>query len=106
LLYPAVMAFLEQLARSVRDQEALGLTVDRGVLNQVASLNQQLGQRCAALEEALQQAAPDAHGHLRHCADSLMPLMGQLRETVDALEVLVDDDLWPLPTYQELLFFR
>ena len=105
-LYPAVMAFLEQLARSVRDQEALGLTVDRGVLNQVASLNQQLSQRCAALEEALQQAAPDAHGHLRHCADSLMPLMGQLRETVDALEVLVDDDLWPLPTYQELLFFR
>ena len=105
-LYPAVMAFLERLARSVRDQEALGLTVDRGVVNQVASLNQQLGQRCAALEEALQQGAPDARGHLRHCADSLMPLMGQLRETVDALEVVVDDDLWPLPTYQELLFFR
>jgi len=25
---------------------------------------------------------------------------------VDGLETLVDDDLWPLPTYQEMLFVR
>jgi glutamine synthetase len=105
-IYPVVMAFLECLARSLRDQEALGLTTDHSVVNQVGSLNQTLLQRCAALEEALQQPPDDLHGHLRHGADTLMPLMGQLRETVDGLEALVDDDLWPLPTYQELLFFR
>jgi glutamine synthetase len=32
--------------------------------------------------------------------------MGRVREAVDGLEASVDDDLWPLPTYQELLFVR
>jgi glutamine synthetase len=32
--------------------------------------------------------------------------MGQIRAAVDGLEAVVDDDLWPLPTYQELLFVR
>jgi len=36
----------------------------------------------------------------------LMPLMHQLREAVDGLEALVDDNLWPLPSYQEMLFIR
>jgi glutamine synthetase len=105
-IYPVVMGFLEQLARSLRDQESLGLTVDHSVVHQVASLNQRLGHQCAALEEALQHAPDNLHAHLSHCAESLMPLMGELRESVDGLEGLVADDLWPLPTYQELLFVR
>jgi glutamine synthetase len=105
-IYPVVMRFLEQLARSLRDQESLGLTVDHSVVHQVASLNQRLGHQCAALEEALQHAPDNLHAHLSHCAESLMPLMGELRESVDGLEGLVADDLWPLPTYQELLFVR
>jgi len=32
--------------------------------------------------------------------------MGELREAADALEGLVDDTAWPLPTYQEMLFVR
>jgi glutamine synthetase len=32
--------------------------------------------------------------------------MGEVRAAADGLEALVDDDLWPLPTYQELLFVR
>jgi glutamine synthetase len=43
---------------------------------------------------------------MRHCADQLMPLMGELRAAADALEALVDDAAWPLPTYQEMLFVR
>ena len=35
-----------------------------------------------------------------------MPAMERVRELADALEGLVDDTLWPLPTYQELLFIR
>ena len=37
---------------------------------------------------------------------SVLPAMGALRETADALERVVADDLWPLPTYQEMLFMR
>ena len=32
--------------------------------------------------------------------------MAALRETADALEGMVADDLWPLATYQEMLFIK
>ena len=38
-----------------------------------------------------------------HAADQIAA-MGELRDAVDALEALVPADLWPLPTYAELLF--
>jgi glutamine synthetase len=105
-IYPVVMQSLEGLARSLRDQEAIGLPSDRSMAETIATLNSQLVQRCGALEEGLGNPPHDTHGHLHHCAGTLMPLIGSLREAVDGLETLVDDDLWPLPTYQELLFVR
>ena len=105
-IYPAVMASLEQLAASTAAQEALGLVVDRSLLEQMAALTQQLLSACAGLQEALETTPADAHQHLRHCADVLLPLMSGVRSAVDALEVLVDDEQWPLPTYQEMLFQR
>ena len=105
-IYPVVMEFLGRLARSLRDQEDLGLPLDRSLASAVATLNRRLLEGCTALEEALAQAPHDSHGHLRHCADTLMPSMGEVRAAADGLEALVDDDLWPLPTYQELLFVR
>ncbi|MDR2761877.1 MAG: glutamine synthetase III [Planctomycetaceae bacterium] len=41
-----------------------------------------------------------------YCCSKILPAMQLLRETVDKLEELVDDELWPLPTYTELLFSR
>jgi len=105
-LYPAVMEFLERLTRSLRDQQELGLAPDRSLASQVAGMNQQLISQCAALENALHAPPHGAHAHLRHCADTLLPLMQEIRSAVDSLEALVDDSLWPLPTYQEMLFVR
>ena len=105
-LYPAVMEFLERLTRSLRDQQELGLAPERSLPSQVAGMNQQLISQCAALENALHAPPHGAHAHLRHCADTLLPLMQEIRSAVDSLEALVDDSLWPLPTYQEMLFVR
>jgi glutamine synthetase len=105
-IYPVVTEFLDRQAHALRDLEALGLPADRSLAAKVAGLNQQLLQKSSALEEALQHAPHDVHGHMHHCSDSLMPLLGELRGVVDGLEGLVDDDLWPLPTYGEMLFFR
>ncbi|MFZ9287469.1 MAG: glutamine synthetase type III, partial [Vulcanococcus sp.] len=106
-LYPAVSAYLGELAGSLQEQEAIGLTPSKALAQQIAALNQQLLDRAAALESAL-AATPHggAEAHMRHCADQLMVRMGELREAADALEVLVDDTAWPLPTYQEMLFVR
>jgi glutamine synthetase len=105
-IYPAVMAALDQLTQSIASQEALGLLADRSQVEQIAQLCQQLLSSCQALESDLEAASGDVDAHLRHCADGLLPRMGAVRAAVDALELLVDDALWPLPTYQELLFQR
>ncbi len=36
--------------------------------------------------------------------EQVVPIMGDLRAAIDALEITVDDDLWPLPKYREMLF--
>jgi glutamine synthetase len=38
--------------------------------------------------------------------DTVMPYFDSIRYHVDKLEMLVDDELWPLPKYRELLFIR
>ena len=105
-LYPAVSAYLGELAGSLQEQEAIGLNPSKALAQQIAGLNQQLLDRAAALETALGNAPHGAEAHMRHCADQLMVRMGELREAADALEGLVDDTAWPLPTYQEMLFVR
>lgn len=106
LIYPAVSAYLGELAGAIQEQEAIGLQPSKAVAQQIAALNQQLLDRATALEAALAAAPHGAEAHMRHCADKLMPLMGELRAAVDGLETLVDDAAWPLPTYQEMLFVR
>ena len=105
-LYPAVSAYLGELAGSLQEQEAIGLTPSKAIAQQIALLNQRLLDRATVLENALGNAPHGAEAHMRHCADQLMVRMGELREAADALEVLVDDTAWPLPTYQEMLFCR
>jgi glutamine synthetase len=38
--------------------------------------------------------------------DTVAPLLESIRAHVDKLELIVDDELWPLPKYRELLFIR
>ena len=40
------------------------------------------------------------------CRDQVIPAMGKVREACDALELIVDDSLWPLPKYREMLFIH
>lgn len=37
---------------------------------------------------------------------TVLPYMGKIREIADKLEMYIDDELWPLPKYRELMFFR
>ena len=38
--------------------------------------------------------------------DNVAPLIEEIRTHVDKLEMIVDDELWPLPKYREMLFIR
>ncbi len=58
----------------------------------------------AALKEALGAHGGDTAKEEAEHAASLLPLMDAVRAAADTLESLVADDLWPLPTYQEMLY--
>jgi glutamine synthetase len=105
-IYPAVMTYLGSLANSLRYQEDLGLPPDRATAGRIASLNQELLSHANALEVALAEPPHGTAAHMRHCVDKLLPLMLSVRQAVDGLETLVDDAIWPLPSYQEMLFIR
>ncbi len=70
------------------------LNVVNNITEKVGSLTDALEGNIATLSDALAKE------------DSLVILdaMSELRTTVDALELLVDDEIWPLPKYSELLF--
>ncbi len=105
-VYPAAMRYLGELAESLQLQTAMGLQVSPETQNQVASLSKKLMELSDALESALKNPPHETAAHMRYCADTLIPLMSQLREAVDGLEALVDDNIWPLPSYMEMLFIR
>jgi glutamine synthetase len=105
-VYPAAIRYLGELAGSLQLQSSLGLPVSPQTQSELASLSGRLMDLATALEQAIQSPPHGTEAHLRYSADTLVPLMAELRTVVDGLEALVDDNLWPLPSYQEMLFVR
>ena len=44
--------------------------------------------------------------HAKHLCNEVIPAMAAVRKSADMLEGIVADDLWPLATYQEMLFIK
>ena len=38
--------------------------------------------------------------------DTVVPFLDSIRSHIDELELMVDNQMWPLPKYRELLFIR
>ena len=49
---------------------------------------------------------PDERSKAIAYHDTVLPLMAQIRDHADALELIVDDELWTLPKYRELMFIH
>ena len=49
---------------------------------------------------------PDERSKALAYHDHVLPLMAEIREHADALELIVDDEMWTLPKYRELLFIH
>ena len=48
----------------------------------------------------------DPWAHAAHIKKLVRPAMGELRQIVDELEGVTSADLWPMPTYREMLFIK
>jgi len=70
--------------------------------NQLLGVNKKLGQQIAELEKLLHDE-DNLHKAALYARDYVNETMEQIRVIADELETIVDDELWPLPKYDELL---
>ena len=83
------------------------VTPQSELLGELSKTINQFQTAAAALEKAVNHHADgDAYAHAKHAKDAVVPKMADLRALGDKLECLVADDLWPLPTYREILFIK
>ena len=64
-----------------------------------------LGELETALDELESEHAASTH-EPEYSGAKIIPAILNVREAADQLETIVPDDLWPLPTYQEMLFIK
>jgi glutamine synthetase len=108
IIFPAAVRYQSELATSLANLKAVGIEPDHKTINTVTELIAKLQDGVTDLD-ALKAKEGDNHDPEQHCnfiRDEILPRMVEIRESVDALEGFVADDLWPLPTYQEMLFIR
>jgi glutamine synthetase len=106
-IYPAAMRHLADIAGTVAGLEEMGVTLNQDNLKTVAELTNSLTDKISKLSSALaKQDFGTIEEHMKYSATTLRSLMDDVRADVDALEAEVADDLWPLPTYQEMLFIK
>jgi glutamine synthetase len=59
-----------------------------------------------ALATLLEHGGSSPDKHAKYMRDKIVPAMTKLREIGDEIEVLTPHELWPLPTYREMLFVK
>ena len=55
-------------------------------------------------EEAVAASISDAAERAEHYCSRVIPAMDELRAAVDGMEVIVSSELWPVPTYGDMMF--
>ncbi|MCA9400064.1 MAG: glutamine synthetase III [Candidatus Omnitrophica bacterium] len=97
LLIPAAISYMEELAETIKSVESVSkakLEGTKGLLKDISKL----------VEKAL--ASTSKLDKLASSKETvkIKETQNELREAIDALEGLVPADLWPLPSYAEMLF--
>jgi glutamine synthetase len=104
VVLPAAVRYQTELAQNVATLKAAGVEPSTVLLDMVSAPIADLTAALADLKTALEDySATSAYDEAAH-ARGLLPLMDAARTAADTLEGIVADDMWPLPTYQEMLY--
>jgi len=107
VIFPCAMRYQGELAATCASLKAVGVEFDTEPLDEITSLVNKLQHDIGVLEgAAAAEPGETTRAHAEHCCHEILPAMLAVRETADALEGIVADDLWPLATYQEMLFIK
>jgi len=107
-ILPAAFEYQKQVGQSVAAAKAAGVPSKEGKKHLVALVKLIDGFRAQTdrLQAALDHHSPNAEKHAKFMRDSVVPAMVKLRDIGDQLELLIPHELWPLPTYREMLFVK
>ena len=110
MILPSILAFQRRVGDAIVSAKAAGLdgtalNAQSALLRDLASYYNTISDGCDALEKGLAKAesiehAPDA---LQVFKAEVLDRQTSLRDAVDAVEGIVEDRLWPLPKYHEML---
>jgi glutamine synthetase len=107
LIFPAAIRYQNELAATCANLKLLGYDFDTDTLDQITELVKCLQTSIAELNKVLKHHDADGlQAEAAHFCEEVLPAMGMVRKYADELEDCVADDLWPLPTYQEMLFIK
>lgn len=109
-ILPAAIAYTGLVAQTAGAVKAAGAAggAEAALLKELCELTGAMQKQIAALEAAVSavSAKGDIEAKAEGFRDEVIPVMQALREAGDRLETIVSADLWPLPTYAEMLFLR
>jgi glutamine synthetase len=108
-ILPAAYRYQTELAQSVAAVKAAGAAAKetRRSLDHLCHMTDECKIRVDALQDLFDHDHNgDARKHAKFFRDKVVPAMNSLREAGDSLEGVVPHDLWPLPTYREMLFVK
>jgi len=107
-ILPAALEYQRNIGQSVAAVKAGGASSVQGkkLLSQYTKLVDKFKTQSDALAAALDRSNGSAEKHAKYMRDKVVPAMNKLRETGDEIEVLTPHEIWPLPTYREMLFVK
>ncbi len=107
IIYPVATRYLTDLTIGNADLSTAGIQLDKGPTEKIAAAINGMTSAVSKLEVAIaKEDFASAEEHMQFCAKDIIGLMNEARAHADTLETEVADDMWPLPTYQEMLFIK
>ena len=90
------------------DETASLNAMDYSIIKQIEEHSGAILDGVERMTEARHKAnrQPDERAKALAYHDNVLPLMAEIREHADALELIVDDEMWTLPKYRELMFIH
>ena len=106
IIAPSAVRYQSELADNCIKLAKAGMKPDTAALEEVTELTRGLKVSNTALKALIARKQEDLKSQAEFCCHKILPAMEAVREYADKLEAVVADDLWALPTYQEMLFVK
>jgi glutamine synthetase len=107
-ILPSAFEYQRNVADSVAAVKSAGGTSKEGkkLLDRITKLIDQFRVETDTLAGLLEHSSTSTEKHGKYMRDTVVPQMAKLRDIGDHIELLMPHELWPLPTYREMLFIK